>query len=231
MATTVYDNQSIVFRDLVGNNATISPTLLNFSSNNNVGTGEISANNGTLGISATDILNITASNTMNIQNGNGLINLSPHANIGGSYAGSIGYIDAPRQTLTINAGDTTEFDMSFNCSGSYYVTSSSVGNENMYLNLSGVGNGRTGKIGCLDISGNQYLNVESDTGKGLILTGDLSTNIVSNGNIELVPNDNTGDLILRGTNLQSATSGGNSGQHLRIQINNTYYKIRLENDV
>jgi hypothetical protein len=52
----------------------------------------------------------------------------------------------------------------------------------------------------------------------------------SDGSVELRPNDVIGDLILTGTNIESATSGGNSGQHLRIKLNGTYYKIRLEND-
>ena len=51
----------------------------------------------------------------------------------------------------------------------------------------------------------------------------------SDGNIILDVN-NIGDLQLQGTTLQSATSGGNSGQHLRIKLNGTYYKIRLEFD-
>jgi hypothetical protein len=37
-------------------------------------------------------------------------------------------------------------------------------------------------------------------------------------------------LIINGTALESGSSGGNSGQHLRIKLNGTYYKIALQND-
>ena len=39
-----------------------------------------------------------------------------------------------------------------------------------------------------------------------------------------------GAIYFSGANLQSPTSGGNSGQHLRIKLNGTFYKIRLEID-
>ena len=48
--------------------------------------------------------------------------------------------------------------------------------------------------------------------------------------LELKVNDTTGDLILTGTNIESGSAGGYSGQHLRIKLNGTYYKIKLEND-
>jgi hypothetical protein len=38
------------------------------------------------------------------------------------------------------------------------------------------------------------------------------------------------DLIITGNNLKSEDSGGNSGQHLRINLNGIFYKIRLERD-
>jgi hypothetical protein len=53
---------------------------------------------------------------------------------------------------------------------------------------------------------------------------------VNNGSIELKTLDATGDLIFTGTNLESGSAGGNSGQHLRIKLNGTYYKIQLLND-
>jgi hypothetical protein len=56
------------------------------------------------------------------------------------------------------------------------------------------------------------------------------TSITNTGNIELVPNDVTGDLVLTGTNLESAISGTASGNYLRIKLNGTYYKIELKND-
>jgi hypothetical protein len=40
----------------------------------------------------------------------------------------------------------------------------------------------------------------------------------------------TNDLIFTGSSIISGSAGGNSGQHLRIKINGTYYKIKLEDD-
>ena len=53
---------------------------------------------------------------------------------------------------------------------------------------------------------------------------------ITNGSIEFIPKDTTGDLIFTGTNLQSATAGGSSGQYLRIKLNGVYYKLALDND-
>lgn len=58
-----------------------------------------------------------------------------------------------------------------------------------------------------------------------------SKSIFSDASIELAPNTSTGDLIITSTNIQSGTSGANTGQHLRIKLNGVYYKIRLEADV
>jgi len=58
----------------------------------------------------------------------------------------------------------------------------------------------------------------------------IDTSGYTNGSLEIKPNDTTGDLIFTSANLQSGSSGANSGQHLRIKLNGTYYKIRLEND-
>ena len=53
---------------------------------------------------------------------------------------------------------------------------------------------------------------------------------ITNGSIEFIPKDTTGDIIFTGTNIESATAGGNSGKHLRIKLNGMYYKIKLEDD-
>jgi len=58
----------------------------------------------------------------------------------------------------------------------------------------------------------------------------IDTSGYTNGSIELKVQDTTGDLILTSANLQSGTSSGNSGQHLRIKLNGTYYKIQLLDD-
>jgi hypothetical protein len=49
------------------------------------------------------------------------------------------------------------------------------------------------------------------------------------GQIEFAPNNTTGQIRFTSANLQSATSGGNSGQHLVIYLNGTQYKIALQN--
>ncbi len=83
--------------------------------------------------------------------------------------------------------------------------------------------------------------IQSDTGTGgqnkIVATDSqanlpflIDTSSYTNGSIELEVNDTTGDLVLTGTNLQSTGAGGNSGQHLRIKLNGTYYKIQLLDD-
>lgn len=58
----------------------------------------------------------------------------------------------------------------------------------------------------------------------------LSGTLSPVGHLIFSPNATVGDLIFNGTNIQSATSGGNSGQHLRIKLNGVYYKIALQLD-
>ena len=58
----------------------------------------------------------------------------------------------------------------------------------------------------------------------------IDTSGYTNGSIEMKVNDATGDLIFTGTNIQSGSSSGSSGQHLRIKLNGVYYKIGLDND-
>jgi hypothetical protein len=38
------------------------------------------------------------------------------------------------------------------------------------------------------------------------------------------------DLLLTGTSIINSSAGGSSGQHLRININGTFYKIQLLTD-
>ena len=69
-------------------------------------------------------------------------------------------------------------------------------------------------------------------GTGLVMTATKTISAANTAGAELilaVPNA-TGNLSFTGTNIQSATSGGNSGQHLRIKLNGTFYKIALQND-
>jgi hypothetical protein len=68
---------------------------------------------------------------------------------------------------------------------------------------------------------------------GVEIRGDnsivLNASNNAGGSITLSCNS-TGDLLFNGANLESGSSGSNSGQHLRIKLNGTYYKIQLLND-
>jgi hypothetical protein len=69
------------------------------------------------------------------------------------------------------------------------------------------------------------------TGAGM---GTRNVNITANGGVNLTTSssltmDINNDLIFTGASLQSASAGGNSGQHLVITLNGTQYKIKLEN--
>jgi len=75
----------------------------------------------------------------------------------------------------------------------------------------------------LDMNGQ---SIKTSSGN-LTLSATAST---GTGHITFAPLSATGDLIFEGTNIQSATSGGNSGQHLRIKLNGVYYKIVLQAD-
>jgi hypothetical protein len=72
------------------------------------------------------------------------------------------------------------------------------------------------------------MNLNSQVDFSVSATNDI--NLLSSGNITLAPNDNTGDLIFTGTNLESSTGGSATGQLLRIKLNNNYYKIVLYAD-
>ena len=66
---------------------------------------------------------------------------------------------------------------------------------------------------------NTVFNMDEATG-GITLTAPNSLNLTAS----------IGDIVLTGTNIQSATASGASGQYLRIKLNGTFYKILLEND-
>jgi hypothetical protein len=69
--------------------------------------------------------------------------------------------------------------------------------------------------GQLNISANTSMSVSCAS--NMTLTAPTSTNFT------------TPSLVFTGPALQSATSGGNSGQHLVITLNGVVYKIKLEN--
>jgi len=77
-------------------------------------------------------------------------------------------------------------------------------------------------------SGNLALTSINSNGTGNVdISAKLGGTINLVGNVNIQPIDH---LTFTGANLQSATSGGNSNQHLRINLNGVFYKIRLEDD-
>lgn len=60
-------------------------------------------------------------------------------------------------------------------------------------------------------------------------TIDSNSLIIASSNTSLQLNT-ANDLVLNGSNIVSGSSGGNSGNHLRLLINGTYYKITLLQD-
>ena len=67
-------------------------------------------------------------------------------------------------------------------------------------------------------------------GNDLGLKLDFTTNKFYLGSTtEYIGIDTTNNTLIAGANLTSASSGGNSGQHLKININGTNYKIELKN--
>jgi hypothetical protein len=77
--------------------------------------------------------------------------------------------------------------------------------------------------GILTLSSLQSVNINAGGGSN------ISLNTVSGGDIVLSPSP-TGSVIFTGAALQSATSSGNSGQHLVITLNGVQYKIALQNN-
>lgn len=79
-------------------------------------------------------------------------------------------------------------------------------------------------------------NVERATFNYAELTDKITMECVGAGEVALTAGtggitlSTDAALVLSGAALQSGTSGGSSGQHLRIKLNGVFYKIKLEND-
>ena len=89
-----------------------------------------------------------------------------------------------------------------------------------------------GAGGAVDITAVSNVNITA-TGDNLVLRGGTLAQLEGTGtgaNVILKPETTAGDLVLEGANIESGSAGGNSGQHLRIKLNGTYYKIALLND-
>jgi len=79
-------------------------------------------------------------------------------------------------------------------------------------------------------------NVQRATFNYAQLTDKITMECVGTGTVALTAGtgglelSTDSDLVFTGAALQSGTSGGSCGQHLRIKLNGVFYKIKLEND-
>lgn len=109
-----------------------------------------------------------------------------------------------------------------NTSPSPLIKQCGISNQQLNLFYNDVGVGGTTQLTLTNnTSGSGQLNYTNGIDPSQTLT------ISSNCTIELQTSQ---DLKFTGAQLQSSSSSGNSGEHLRILLNGTYYKIKLEND-
>nr|WPF46843.1 MAG: hypothetical protein [Lake Baikal virophage 14] len=181
----------------------------------------IKSNSGSLTIS-------TAAST-----GTGTITIAPKTTASVIIPSSADANDFIRFTPQISA-NTQQTLMTATDAGTGFVNSINLTNAqyNPFIQLKAdFGGGAINKSITMGVNGNgSNPNSISSYDGQTNLPFQIVSNGITNGSIEFVPKDTTGDLIFTGTNIQSATSGSNSGQHLRIKLNGTYYKIRLEDD-
>jgi hypothetical protein len=116
------------------------------------------------------------------------------------------------------------------------VRNTASGNDDGSIGFSGLINGvmtEFFRVNGADSENNCFLPLDmngqsiktSSTNLTLSATGSSGT-----GSVIIQPNSATGDLQFDGTNIQSISSGGDSGQRLRIKLNGVYYKIFLQDD-
>jgi hypothetical protein len=130
-------------------------------------------------------------------------------------------VSANSQQLLMTATDVPSgFINSISLNNSQYAPSielkADFGSPERSITISANGNTALNSIVGFDTQGNAPLLID--------------TSGYTNGSIELKVQDTTGSLILTGTSLLDTNAGGNSGQHLRVKINGTYYKIQLLDD-
>lgn len=132
----------------------------------------------------------------------------------------------------------------------------SANSQQLLMTATDAGTGFANSINMLNLQNRPFIELKADFGGGAINksiqidangTGSSGNRIyaydgqnnlpfqivsdgITDGSIEFIPKDTTGDLIFTGTNIESSSAGGNSGQHLRIKLNGTYYKIVLQDD-
>ena len=91
----------------------------------------------------------------------------------------------------------------------------------------------TGTYLFIDTSAPEIFTTINSIGQGFYLTdllyrfGDIQ--LTNNGTILEIDDTAAYPVQVSGTNVLSGTAGGSSGQHLKIKINGTDYKIKLEN--
>jgi hypothetical protein len=160
---------------------------------------------------------------MNMKNG-GFVNI-PSATSANNYVRITPNSSTNANRLELSNTDAgTTFRNSINLLNSQYAPEielkadfSTGGAVNKSINIVADGNSGFNKITAYDGQANNPFQIDAST--------------YTNGSIELKVNDNTGgDIILTSTNIVSGSAGGNSGLHLRLKINGTYYKIKLEDD-
>jgi hypothetical protein len=198
-------NENNTFRplDMNGNALRSNTGNLVFETLSSVGTGAINMNMKTGGF-----VNIPSA----VVGSNNYVRITPNSST-----------NANRLELS-NTETGTNFRNSINLLNSQYAPEielkadfSTGGANNKSINIVADGNTAFNKITAYDGQANNPFQI-------------ISTNPTSSGSLEIVCDNTAGDLIFTGTNLESGTAGGNSGQHLRIKLNGTYYKIKLEND-
>jgi len=107
------------------------------------------------------------------------------------------------------------------------VGSSGAGNMNLTGKSAGI---TTVSATTLNLTASSILTM-SATGAGAYMSATINDDIsLTSVGGDIINTVTAGDLVFSGVNIQSATSSGNSGEHLRIKLNGVYYKIKLEND-
>jgi len=106
----------------------------------------------------------------------------------------------------------TDLDLVSNGGGITISTASSTGSGDIAI---------TGKGGSITTLTAGLINLNS--------TGGGAVNLNSSGDVGITPNTSTGNIVFTGANLQSNSSGSNSGEHLVIVLNGNTYKIELKN--
>lgn len=166
--------------------------------------------------------------TGNIQTVNTAANLTHYLNF--SDSSSTGY-GKPQKTAGISCNPSTNTITATTFSGSLNGNSSSASSISL---TSDDTPGSYFLPFSKNVASNSALFVDNTTtpltynpNTSTLATSIINSSKITNTNsIEIAP---TTDLIFS-SNLKSGTSGGNSGQHLRIKIGSTYYKIPLQND-